>query len=163
MKKRFFTLVAISCVGLSVLFGCGSSGSGKTQEEKDSEFFQISEYINNADYDAAWNALQDAYGSVEYADSNDGFNKMNQYRLYYIKQEKYDDAMDVLLAYLGSYDFKALLESEDEDDASTKENVKYVIGQVYDIIDLVSEDNKQEAIDLIGQDTLEQYKEGMGS
>jgi hypothetical protein len=164
MKKRLFTIVAIGCVGLSVLFGCGNSdNSGDSQEEENQVYFQIAEDINNADYDTAWNELQDAYGSVDYSDTYDGFNKMNLYRLYYIKLEKYDDAMDVMLEYLGSYDFKTILESEDEDDAFDKENVKYVIGQVYDILDSVSEDKKQAAIDLIGQETLEQYKEGMGS
>jgi hypothetical protein len=148
---------------VTFLFGCGSSGSDEAQEEMDQVYSQIVEYINNEDYDSAWNELQDAYSSVDYADWPNGDSKMNLYRLYYKKQEKYDDEMEVLLAYLESFDFKAILESEDEDDAFDKENVKYVIGQVYDIIDLVSEDNKQAAIDLIGQDTLEQYKEGMGS
>jgi hypothetical protein len=163
MKKRFYTLVAIGCIGLSVLCGCGGSDSNDNLQEEMAAQSEVVEEINNADYEAAWEGMQDMYADVEYANTTEGFNKMNMYRLYYVKQEKYDEAMDEMLAYLESFDFMKILESEDEDDASDQQNVKYVIGQVYDILESVSADKKQEAVELIGQDTLEKYKEGMNS
>jgi len=60
------------------------------------EFFAITKMFNSGKYTEAKEMLDTVYKQIDYSMESDGFNKMNQYRLYYDVQKMYDDEMTVL-------------------------------------------------------------------
>ena len=100
--------------------------------------------------------MEKTYGNIEYTDSENGTNKMLIYRLYYDKQEKYEDEMNVLLEYLQIYDFREVLATEKA--SENKENVKFVIKRINEISEKVSDDTRNKVIKIVGQDILDSYK-----
>ena len=155
MRKRL--LSAIVCfTTIALLVGCGNSAK-EEQKKKADTFFKIADEINNGEYEKAFKDLESTYENVDYASEPDGDNKMLQYRFYYDKQQMYDEEMDVLIEYLQANDFENILRSKEV--SVDKENVEMAIGCVSDILDKVSGDRKEKAIDIIGKENLEASKE----
>ena len=127
------------------------SESGPTNEE----FFAITELIQNGEYEQARSALDEVYAQIDYGSGSAGFNKMNQYRLYYVSQGLYDDAMTVLLDYLKANDFINHLKEVPADTNTLEDNCVYAIAQVKSILEFVSDEKRAEAIETIGQELLE--------
>ena len=126
------------------------------QEEKRQRFFDIVQMINDGKYDEAATNIQTYYGDYDYK-SAEGINKVSLQRFLYHEQEKWDDEMQGLLDYLeANKDFKDKLQKGEVND--DVQNLKFVISCASDIIDLVSPQKKQEAIELIGQELLDEYK-----
>lgn len=152
-KKKYILILGILCV--LMLFGCGNAENEEQQAQQDI-YFQIVDEINNGDYSTAFSEMEKTYGDIEYTDSENGTNKMNIYRLYYDKQEKYEDEMNVLLEYLQIYDFREVLATEEA--SEDKENVRRVIKCINKIIEKVSDDTRNTVIEKVGQDILDSYK-----
>ena len=157
MRKRILALFLASCMGCAILTGCGGSESAEQiAQEKREAYFEITEEINNGDYEAAEASIKEQYGNVEYSLSSDGVNKMNIYRYFYDKQEMYEEEMNVLLEFIQSCDFKNILSTEEE--STEKEDVKYVIKCINETSEKVSDETRNKAIEIVGQDILDSYK-----
>lgn len=115
--------------------------------KKNKAFFQITNAIYSGDFATAEKELEERYHDVEYSDDPDGFNKMNQYHLYYEKQGLYDKEMDTVLEYLKAMDYP----NTPDTDLTQSTAVKIAS----EIIDKVSPSKKAEAINLIGQDAID--------
>lgn len=152
-KKKYILILGMLCV--LMLFGCGNAEKEEQQAQRDI-YFQIVDEINNGDYSTAFSDMEKTYGNIEYTDSENGTNKMLIYRLYYDKQEKYEDEMHVLLEYLQIYDFREVLATEEA--SEDKENVKFVIKDINKISEKVSDDTRNKVIEIVGQDILDSYK-----
>lgn len=63
-------------------------------------YFDIVDMIENEKYKEALTRINEVYFDVDYATEMDGFNKMNLLRLYYEKQELYDDAAEIVMQYI---------------------------------------------------------------
>lgn len=115
------------------------------------DFLEIVQLINDEKFDEAEASLQNCYGRYGYSGA-EGFNKANLQRLSYDGQEKWDDEMQVILDFLEvNYDFKEKLQDGDV-------GIKVMISCAGRIIDEVSQEHKQAAIDLIGQDLLDENR-----
>lgn len=152
-KKKYILILGMLCV--LMLFGCANTEKEEQQAQQDI-YFQIVDEINNGDYSTAFSDMEKTYGNIEYTDSENGTNKMLIYRLYYDKQEKYEDEMNVLLEYLQIYDFREVLATEKA--SENKENVKFVIKRINEISEKVSDDTRNKVIKIVGQDILDSYK-----
>lgn len=157
MRKRILALFLAGCMSGALLTGCGGSDSANQDAQGNKDvYFEIVEEINNGDYDAAEADIKEQYGSVEYSLSSEGVNKMNINRLFYDKQEKYEEEMNVLLEYLQAFDFKSVLETEEV--SEDKENVKFAVKQINEISEKVSDETRNKAVEIVGQDILDSYK-----
>lgn len=157
MRKRILALLLVGCMSGAILTGCGGSESEEQKaQEKREAYFEITEEINNGDYEAAEASIKELYGNVEYSLSSDGVNKMNSYRYFYDKQERYEEEMNVLLEYLQAFDFKSVLETEEV--SEDKETVKFAIKQINEISEKVSDETRNKAVEIVGQDILDSYK-----
>lgn len=154
MKKIVIFLVC-AALAMVCLCSCGSeSETGPTNEE----YFAITELIQSGEYEQAKSALNEAYAQTDYAAVPSGFNKMNQYHLYYVSQGLYDDAMTVLLDFLKANDFENHLKEVPADTNTLEDNCVYAIAQVKSILESVSNEKRAEAIEFIGQELLDKYE-----
>lgn len=157
-EKKGFAIsgLVFSCILLVfVIWGIASAPSEKAgieeQQVSNDDFFEIVQLINDGKFDEAEVSLQKCYGRYGYSGA-DGFNKANLQRLLCDKQGKWDDEMQVILDFLEvNYDFKEKLQSGDVD-------IKLMISCAGRIIDKVSQERKQAAIDLIGQNLLDENR-----
>ena len=153
MKKTLTILLCAILLSLS-LYGCEEKDVGPSQEE----FFAITQMIQDGEYEQAEAALEEAYGQTEYAMRPSGDNKMNQYRLFYVSQGQYDEAMTVLLDYLQANDFVNYLADVPGDTLPTEDGCVYAVVQAKGLLESVSSEMKAEATELIGQDLLDKYE-----
>ena len=129
--KRFLFFSICAALMIVCFCACGNeSANGPTNEE----FFAITELIQNGEYEQAKSALDEAYAQTDYASVPSGYNKMNQYRLYYVSQGLYDDAMAVLLDFLEANDFENHLKEVPADTDPMEDNCVYAIVQVKNIL-----------------------------
>ena len=161
-RKKGFAITGLVFAGLLltlVIWGMtlpDESDNKQVISEENQRFFDIVQMINDGKYDEAATNIQTYYGNCDYK-SAEGINKVNLQRLLYQNQEKWDDEMQVLLDYLeANKDFKDKLQKGEVNDEV--QNLKFVVSCASDIIDLVSPQKKQEAIELIGQELLDENK-----
>lgn len=124
---------------------------GREQREanlaKNEEFEKVEYYINNESVEDAKKMLDESsFSKIVYKESTDetvisgGILKMRLYKDLYIKQEMYDDAVDVMLTFV----------KENEGNHKYDQSVSAFIADIYDKL---SDEKKNEAMDLMG-DTL---------
>lgn len=124
---------------------------GREQREanlaKNEEFEKVEYYINNESVEDAKKMLDESsFSKIGYKESTDetvisgGILKMRLYKDLYIKQEMYDDAVDVMLTFV----------KENEGNHKYDQSVSAFIADIYDKL---SDEKKNEAMDLMG-DTL---------
>ena len=124
---------------------------GREQREanlaKNEEFEKVEYYINNESVEDAKKMLDESsFSKIGYKESTDetvisgGILKMRLYKDLYIKQEMYDDAVDVMLTFV----------KENEGNHKYDQSVSAFIANIYDKL---SDEKKNEAMDLMG-DTL---------
>lgn len=124
---------------------------GREQREanlaKNEEFEKVEYYINNESVEDAKKMLDESsFSKIGYKESTDetvisgGILKMRLYKDLYIKQEMYDDAVDVMLTFV----------KENEGNHKNDQSVSAFIADIYDKL---SDEKKNEAMDLMG-DTL---------
>ena len=68
----------------------------------------------------------------------------------------YEEEMNVLLEFIQSCDFKNILATEEV--STEKEDVKYVIKCINETSEKVSDETRNKAIEIVGQDILDSYK-----
>lgn len=124
---------------------------GREQREanlaKNEEFEKVEYYINNEPVEDAKKMLDESsFSKIGYNESTDetvisgGILKMRLYKDLYIKQEMYDDAVDVMLTFV----------KENEGNHKYDQSVSAFIADIYDKL---SDEKKNEAMELMG-DTL---------
>lgn len=124
---------------------------GREQREanlaKNEEFEKVEYYINNESVEDAKKMLDESsFSKIGYKESTDetvisgGILKMRLYKDLYIKQEMYDDAVDVMLTFV----------KENEGNHKYDQSVSTFIADIYDKL---SDEKKNEAMELMG-DTL---------
>ena len=127
------------------------NSEGREQREanlaKNEEFEKVEYYINNESVEDAKKMLEESsFSKIGYKESTDetvisgGILKMRLYKDLYIKQEMYDDAVDVMLTFV----------KENEGNHKNDQSVSTFIADIYDKL---SDEKKNEAMDLMG-DTL---------
>lgn len=127
------------------------NSEGREQREanlaKNEEFEKVEYYINNESVEDAKKMLEESsFSKIGYKESTDetvisgGILKMRLYKDLYIKQEMYDDAVDVMLTFV----------KENEGNHKNDQSVSAFIADIYDKL---SDEKKNEAMDLMG-DTL---------
>ena len=127
------------------------NSEGREQREanlaKNEEFEKVEYYINNESVEDAKKMLDESsFSKIGYKESTDetvisgGILKMRLYKDLYIKQEMYDDAVDVMLTFV----------KENEGNHKNDQSVSTFIADIYDKL---SDEKKNEAMELMG-DTL---------
>lgn len=127
------------------------NSEGREQREanlaKNEEFEKVEYYINNESVEDAKKMLEESsFSKIGYKESADetvisgGILKMRLYKDLYIKQEMYDDAVDVMLTFV----------KENEGNHKNDQSVSAFIADIYDKL---SDEKKNEAMELMG-DTL---------
>jgi ribosomal protein L22 len=127
------------------------NSEGREQREanlaKNEEFEKVEYYINNESVEDAKKMLEESsFSKIGYKESTDeavisgGILKMRLYKDLYIKQEMYDDAVDVMLTFV----------KENEGNHKNDQSVSAFIADIYDKL---SDEKKNEAMGLMG-DTL---------
>ena len=127
------------------------NSEGREQREanlaKNEEFEKVEYYINNESVEDAKKMLDESsFSKIGYKESTDetvisgGILKMRLYKDLYIKQEMYNDAVDVMLTFV----------KENEGNHKNDQSVSTFIADIYDKL---SDEKKNEAMELMG-DTL---------
>ena len=127
------------------------NSEGREQREanlaKNEEFEKVEYYINNESVEDAKKMLDESsFSKIGYKESTDetvisgGILKLRLYKDLYIKQEMYDDAVDVMLTFV----------KENEGNHKNDQSVSTFIADIYDKL---SDEKKNEAMELMG-DTL---------
>ena len=117
-------------------------------EDKSGDYNEIADLIKGEKIEQAENLLnKSSYSKMDYSDE-DGKKKMELYRKLYTKEKKYDEAADVVIAYLkaNNMDIKA----ENTDSADGVELYDLVLN-VSDIYNKLSAEKQKEVMDLMGE------------
>lgn len=146
MKRKLFLISGIIALSLSLAAGCSSSddtsGESVLSEEElaDNErYFEITNLINEGNYDEALTKLEERYSGVDYSDESLGGGKMIQYRLFYDEQGMYDEAATVALDYIeanpggDTTEYSSAGEYLEEVKDKVSDDVKARIAQLTDI------------------------------
>lgn len=115
-------------------------------EDKFGDYNEIADLIKGEKIEQAENLLnKSSYSKMDYSDVN-GEKKMTLYRKLYTKEKKYDEAADVVIAYLkaNNIDIKA------ENPTSTDE-LGQIVWDVSDIYNKLSGEKQKEVMDLMGE------------
>ncbi len=115
-------------------------------EDKSGDYNEIADLIKGEKIEQAENLLnKSSYSKMDYSDVN-GEKKMTLYRKLYTKEKKYDEAADVVIAYLkaNNIDIKA------ENPTSTDE-LGQIVWDVSDIYNKLSGEKQKEVMDLMGE------------
>lgn len=115
-------------------------------EDKSGDYNEIADLIKGEKIEQAENLLNKSfYSKMDYSDVN-GEKKMTLYRKLYTKEKKYDEAADVVIAYLkaNNIDIKA------ENPTSTDE-LGQIVWDVSDIYNKLSGEKQKEVMDLMGE------------
>lgn len=139
----------MNLMGESLQKKVNSEGREQREENlaKNEEFEKVEYYINNESVEDAKKMLEESsFSKIGYKESTDetvisgGILKMRLYKDLYIKQEMYDDAVDVMLTFV----------KENEGNHKNDQSVSAFIADIYDKL---SDEKKNEAMGLMG-DTL---------
>ena len=139
--KSFFKGVLIVFLAIVVIFMVFLF----LDEKKSGDYNKITELIKGEKIEQAEKLLnKSSYSKMDYSDVN-GEKKMTLYRKLYTKEKKYDEAADVVIAYLkaNNIDIKA------ENPTSTDE-LGQIVWDVSDIYNKLSEEKQKEVMDLMG-------------
>ena len=140
--KSFFKGVLIVFLAIVVIFMVFLF----LDEKKSGDYNEITELIKGEKIEQAEKLLnKSSYSKMDYSDVN-GEKKMTLYRKLYTKEKKYDEAADVVIAYLkaNNIDIKA------ENPTSTDE-LGQIVWDVSDIYNKLSEEKQKEVMDLMGE------------
>lgn len=140
--KSFFKGVLIVFLAIVVIFMVFLF----LDEKKSGDYNKITELIKGEKIEQAEKLLnKSSYSKMDYSDVN-GEKKMTLYRKLYTKEKKYDEAADVVIAYLkaNNIDIKA------ENPTSTDE-LGQIVWDVSDIYNKLSEEKQKEVMDLMGE------------
>ena len=117
-------------------------------EDKSGDYNEIADLIKGEKIEQAENLLnKSSYSKMDYSDE-DGKKKMELYRKLYTKEKKYDEAADVVIAYLKANNMDIKAENTDSADG-----VEFydLVWNVSDIYNKLSAEKQKEVMDLMGE------------
>lgn len=115
-------------------------------EDKSGDYNEVADLIKGEKIEQAENLLnKSSYSKMDYSDVN-GKKKMELYRKLYTKEKKYDEAADVVIAYLkaNNIDIKA-------ENPTSADELGQIVWDVSDIYNKLSAEKQKEVMDLMGE------------
>ena len=117
-------------------------------EDKSGDYNEIADLIKGEKIEQAENLLnKSSYSKMDYSDE-DGKKKMELYRKLYTKEKKYDEAADVVIAYLKANNIDIKAENADSADGV---ELYDLVWNVSDIYNKLSAEKQKEVMDLMGE------------
>ena len=117
-------------------------------EDKSGDYNEIADLIKGEKIEQAENLLnKSSYSKMDYSDE-DGKKKMELYRKLYTKEKKYDEAADVVIAYLKANNMDIKAENTDSADGV---ELYDLVWNVSDIYNKLSAEKQKEVMDLMGE------------
>jgi hypothetical protein len=117
-------------------------------EDKSGDYNEIADLIKGEKIEQAEKLLnKSSYSKMDYSDE-DGKKKMELYRKLYTKEKKYDEAADVVIAYLKANNMDIKAENTDSADGV---ELYDLVWNVSDIYNKLSEEKQKEVMDLMGE------------
>lgn len=138
-KGVFVVFLAIIVIFMVLLF---------FGEYKSGDYNEIADLIKGEKIEQAENLLnKSSYSKMDYSDE-DGKKKMELYRKLYTKEKKYDEAADVVIAYLKANNMDIKAENTDSADGV---ELYDLVWNVSDIYNKLSAEKQKEVMDLMGE------------
>lgn len=138
-KGVFVVFLAIIVIFMVLLF---------FGEDKSGDYNEIADLIKGEKIEQAENLLnKSSYSKMDYSDE-DGKKKMELYRKLYTKEKKYDEAADVVIAYLKANNMDIKVENTDSADGV---ELYDLVWNVSDIYNKLSAEKQKEVMDLMGE------------
>ena len=138
-KGVFVVFLAIIVIFMVLLF---------FGEDKSGDYNEIADLIKGEKIEQAENLLnKSSYSKMDYSDE-DGKKKMELYRKLYTKEKKYDEAADVVIAYLKANNMDIKAENTDSADGV---ELYDLVWNVSDIFNKLSAEKQKEVMDLMGE------------
>lgn len=138
-KGVFVVFLAIIVIFMVLLF---------FGEDKSGDYNEIADLIKGEKIEQAENLLnKSSYSKMDYSDE-DGKKKMELYRKFYTKEKKYDEAADVVIAYLKANNMDIKAENTDSADGV---ELYDLVWNVSDIYNKLSAEKQKEVMDLMGE------------
>ena len=138
-KGGFVVFLAIIVIFMVLLF---------FGEDKSGDYNEIADLIKGEKIEQAENLLnKSSYSKMDYSDE-DGKKKMELYRKLYTKEKKYDEAADVVIAYLKANNMDIKAENTDSADGV---ELYDLVWNVSDIYNKLSAEKQKEVMDLMGE------------
>ena len=117
-------------------------------EDKSGDYNEIADLIKGEKIEQAENLLnKSSYSKMDYSDE-DGKKKMELYRKLYTKEKKYDEAADVVIAYLKANNMDIKAENTDSADGV---ELYDLVWNVSDIYKKLSAEKQKEVMNLMGE------------
>ena len=132
-KGVFVVFLAIIVIFMVLLF---------FGEDKSGDYNEIADLIKGEKIEQAENLLNKSYSD------EDGKKKMELYRKLYTKEKKYDEAADVVIAYLKANNMDIKAENTDSADGV---ELYDLVWNVSDIYNKLSAEKQKEVMDLMGE------------
>lgn len=140
--KSFFKGVLVVFLAIVVIFMVFLF----LDEKKSGDYNKITELIKGEKIEQAEKLLnKSSYSKMDYSDVN-GEKKMTLYRKLYTKEKKYDEATDVVIAYLKANNIDIKAENPDSTD-----ELGQIVWDISDIYNKLSEEKQKEVMDLMGE------------
>lgn len=138
-KGVFVVFLAIIVIFMVLLF---------FGEDKSGDYNEIADLIKGEKIEQAENLLnKSSYSKMDYSDE-DGKKKIELYRKLYTKEKKYDEAADVVIAYLKANNMDIKAENTDSADGV---ELYDLVWNVSDIYNKLSAEKQKEVMDLMGE------------
>ena len=138
-KGVFVVFLAIIVIFMVLLF---------FGEDKSGDYNEIADLIKGEKIEQAENLLnKSSYSKMDYSDE-DGKKKMELYRKLYTKEKKYDEAADVVIAYLKANNMDIKAENTDSADGVELYDLVWNISDIYNKL---SAEKQKEVMDLMGE------------
>lgn len=100
-------------------------------EDKSGDYNEIADLIKGEKIEQAENLLnKSSYSKMDYSDE-DGKKKMELYRKLYTKEKKYDEAADVVIAYLKANNMDIKAENTDSADGVELYDLVWNVSDIY--------------------------------
>ena len=142
--KSFFKGVLIVFLAIVVIFMVFLF----LDEKKSGDYNEITDLIKGEKIEQAEKLLnKSSYSKMDYSDE-DGKKKMELYRKLYTKEKKYDEAADVVIAYLKANNMDIKAENTDSADGV---ELYDLVWNVSDIYNKLSAEKQKEVMDLMGE------------
>ena len=148
-NKNFYIWIIIAILAVIIIFRAFLFfNDAKTDDAIRKEYDQISGLIAGEKCEEAEKLLsKSGYSKISYTDEN-GYYKMKLYRSLYIKEKKYDEAANIIVAYLKDNNIDV---NSEQTDSSVAMNLDDIVWTTSDIYDELSEPKKKEVMDLMGK------------
>lgn len=162
MKKLFKVLMIIACISLMFsIVGCGKNANEEI-EERQYEYFDVVEMINNGDYESAKLRIDEVYGDETDYSTTKGHNKALLMRMYYKSQCMYDEAIDEMLKIIKDNNYLDKLEAFDsagEDSAINEEkyDFQFSVRAINELLERASAEKVEETLSVISREILNKY------